>query len=159
VTPAYKALLFGHVLSVVTWLGSSICMQVLSLRALRAGPTESLRFLGDVEWIGKRLLSPAGLFVVIFGILLVNEVGYGFSDTWIVLALTGVALAFLVVAGYLGPQSIRLSKLVGLRGPADPDVQARIRRIMLVSKIELVILIAVILDMVAKPGYHLPGTP
>jgi len=158
VTTAYKVLLFGHILSVVTWVGSSICMQVLSLRALRAGPTDSLQFLGDVEWIGKRLLSPAGLLVVVFGLLLVNEVGYEFTDTWIVLALTAVALAFLVVVGYLGPQSVRLSKLVGQRGPADPDVQARIRRIMLVSRIELVILVAVVLDMVVKPGYQMPGT-
>ena len=34
----------------------------------------------------------------------------------------------------------------------SPEVQARIRRIFLVSRIELVLLLAVVFDMVVKPG-------
>ena len=90
--------------------------------------------------------------MVVFGVLLVNDVGYDFGDIWITLAFVAFALSFVAGAGYLGPESGRIAKLAVERGAEDADVQARIRRVLFVSRIELVILIAVILDMVVKPG-------
>lgn len=149
---AYELLLFAHLLFVVTWVGTDICVQVLSFRALRAGPERTIDFAADVEWLGTRLLVPASLLVVVFGVLLVNEAGYDFGQTWITLGFIAFGLSFLAGAGYLGPESGRISKLAAERGAEDSDVQARIRRVLLVSRVELLILILVILDMVVKPG-------
>ena len=55
-------------------------------------------------------------------------------------------------AGFLGPESARLGKLSAERDPADPEIQQRIKRIFLVSRIDLVVLIVVVADMVFKPG-------
>ena len=148
----YEFLLFAHLLFVVTWVGTDICLQVLSLRALRAPAERRVAFMADVEWLGMRLLTPSALLVVVFGVLLVNEVGYEFSDTWITLAFVAFGASFIAGAGFLGPESGRIAKLAAERGPDDPDVQRRIRRVLLVSRIELIVLIAVILDMVVKPG-------
>jgi uncharacterized membrane protein len=148
----YEVLLFAHLLFVVTWVGTDICLQVLSLRALGAPAERRVAFMADVEWLGMRLLTPSALLVVVFGVLLVNEVGYDFSDTWITLAFIAFAASFIAGAGFLGPESGRIAKLAQERGPDDADVQRRIRRVLLVSRIELVVLIAVILDMVVKPG-------
>ena len=60
--------------------------------------------------------------------------------------------SFIVGAGYLGPESGRLSKLVEERGPEDPEYLRRVSRIFLVSRIELVLLILAVLDMTIKPG-------
>jgi hypothetical protein len=54
--------------------------------------------------------------------------------------------------GYLGPESGRLSKLAADRSPDDPEYQRRIRRIFLISRIELLALILVVVDMTVKPG-------
>lgn len=61
-------------------------------------------------------------------------------------------LSFIAGAGYLGPESGRLGKLVDERGPDDPEYQRRISTIFLVSRIELLLLILVVLDMTVKPG-------
>jgi hypothetical protein len=127
-------------------------MQVLSLRVIAAGPDRTAAFLSDVEWLGTRLLTPSALLVVIFGFGLLSELDYSVGDTWIWLALAAFAASFVAGAGFLGPESGRIGNLVAERGADDPEVQARIRRILLVSRIELVILILVILDMVVKPG-------
>lgn len=148
----YEFLLFAHLLFVVTWVGTDICLQVLSLRALRASAERRVAFMADVEWLGMRLLTPSALLVVVFGVLLVNEVGYEFSDTWITLGFVAFGLSFVAGAGFLGPESGRIAKLAAERGPDDADVQRRIGRVLLVSRIELVVLVAVILDMVVKPG-------
>jgi uncharacterized membrane protein len=148
----YQLLLFGHLLSVVVWVGGTACIQVLSVRAKIAGPERLAAFAADAEWIGRRLLAPASVLVITFGLLLVNEIGYDLSDTWLVLALVGFSLSFLMGAIYLDPESGRISDLAARRGAADPEVRRRIRSVMLVSNVDLAILIAVILDMVAKPG-------
>jgi uncharacterized membrane protein len=148
----YEFLLFAHLLFVVTWVGTDICIQVLSLRVLGAGPQRTVDFTADIEWLGTRLLLPASLLVVVFGVLLVNNVGFDFGDTWIILGLAGFAFSAGVGSAFLGPESGRISNLAAERSPDDPEVQARIRRILLVSRVELVILIGVILDMVVKPG-------
>jgi uncharacterized membrane protein len=148
----YEVLLFGHLLFVVAWVGTDVALQVLSFRTLRAGPERTVQFTADVEWLGTRLLVPSSLLVIVFGILLTNHLGFDFSDAWIVLAFAGFAASFVAGAGYLGPETGRISKLAADRGVDDPDVQARIRRVLLVSRIELMILIALILDMVVKPG-------
>lgn len=148
----YELLLFGHLLFVVAWVGTDIAMQVLSLRVIAAGPDRTAAFLSDVEWLGTRLLTPSALLVVIFGFGLLSELDYSVGDTWIWLALAAFAASFIAGAGFLGPESGRIGNLVAERGADDPEVQARIRRILLVSRIELVILVLVILDMVVKPG-------
>lgn len=148
----YELLLFGHIAFVVTWVGTSIAMQVLSTRAFRGDQRQVVEFLDNVEWLGNRLQGPAALLVVLFGILLVVNGEWGFSKLWIILALVAVAISFLVAVGFLTPETKRVSRLIGERGYDDPQVKARIRRVLLVSRFELLILTAVIFDMAVKPG-------
>jgi hypothetical protein len=54
-------------------------------------------------------------------------------------------------AGYLGPESGRIAAAIEKGGPNSPEAQARIRRILAVSRAELVVLLAVIVTMVVKP--------
>jgi uncharacterized membrane protein len=101
--------------------------------------------MADVEWLGQRLLIPASLLVI-------DLDGYDFGQTWIVLGLAGFLFSAVLGTTFLGPETGRLSRLGAERGPDHPDVQSRIRRVLLLARIELVVLIAVILDMVLKPG-------
>jgi hypothetical protein len=149
---ACEFLLFAHLLFVVAWVGTDIGIQGLSFRVLGAAPERVVTFTADIEWLGLRLLTPGALLVLLFGALLVENVGFEWGDTWIVLALIAAAASAAIGAGFLGPEAGRIAKLADERGASDPDVQARIRRILLVSRIELVIQILVILDMVVKPG-------
>ena len=91
--------------------------------------------------------------MVIFGSwMVIDQEAWEFSQFWISAALTVFLASFIAGAGFLGPESGRLGTLAEERGVADPELQARIRRLLLVSRIELVLLIAVIFDMVVKPG-------
>jgi uncharacterized membrane protein len=149
---AYEVLLFGHILFVVAWVGTDIAMQLLASRAMAAGPQRTVEFLDTVEWIGRAFLAPVSIVVIVLGALLVNEAGYEFSQTWITLGFAGFIFSFLLGAGFLGPESARIGKLIDQRGPENAEVQSRIRRIVWLSRLELIVLIAVILDMVVKPG-------
>lgn len=63
---------------------------------------------------------------------------------WLVSAATGSA--------FLEPESGRVNTLIAEHGADSPEVMARVQRLFLVARIDLVILIVVILDMTLKPG-------
>jgi hypothetical protein len=73
------------------------------------------------------------------------------GQNWTVLGLFAWGLSFAIGAGFLGPESGRLAKLIAAEGPESPAVTARIRRILMVSRCELVVLLVVIWNMVVKP--------
>ena len=148
----YELILFGHLIAVITWVGGDIMLQVLGYRANRRSPQAMVDFAADVAWLGTRVLVPASLTVVVFGLLLVDELGYGLGDAWISIALAVFLFSFFLGAGFLGPESGRIAGLAAERGAEDADVQRRIRRVFAFSRVELVLLVLVVLDMVVKPG-------
>ena len=149
----YEFLLFGHLLAAMTWLGGDLMIQMFYLRARGNGPAAVAQFAKDVDWIGLRIINTAALLVVIFGVLLVIEVdAYEFSQFWISAALGMFLLSFITGAGFLGPESGRIARLSDELGAEHPDVQRRIGRILVISRIEFILLVLIVLDMVLKPG-------
>jgi uncharacterized membrane protein len=149
----YEFLLFGHLLAVTAWVGTDLALQIFYLRARTGGPERVMAFAGDVEWIGLRLLNPAALLVVIFGVLLVlDQDAYGFDQFWITAGLGLFLLSAITGAAFLGPETGRIKALMANQGAESPDAQRRLARVLLISRIELLLLVLVVLDMVVKPG-------
>ena len=73
-------------------------------------------------------------------------------QAWIILALIGFGLSFLTGIGFLAPQSKTLHNEIERLGPDAPEVRARIKKLFLVSRIEALILVLLVFDMVIKPG-------
>jgi uncharacterized membrane protein len=152
---AYKWLLAFHILLAVVWVGSNTAIQILTIRAKRAGADKLSYLASEIEWYGTRVLVPSSLVLVILGFLLLHESSGAFDlgQGWVTFGFVVWLLSFIAGAAYLGPESGRLGKLVEERGPEDSDYQRRLGRIFFVSRIELVLLILVVLDMTVKPGF------
>jgi uncharacterized membrane protein len=150
----YKWLLAFHILFVVVWVGSNTAIQILVVRARKAGPDRIAYLASEIEWYGTRVLVPSALVVVVLGFLLLHESSgaYDLGQGWVTFGFVVWILSFITGAGYLGPESGRLGKLADERGPEDPEYQRRLGRIFLVSRIELLLLMLVVLDMAVKPG-------
>jgi uncharacterized membrane protein len=141
-----------HVLCAVIWVGGAFVSQFYARLAL-ASPDRSRQatFAKDVEWIGLRIFTTSSLLVFLSGVAATQNAHWPWGSNWITFGLIVFGASFVSGAGFLGPESGRLSKLIAAEGPESPAVTARIRRILLVSRIELVLLIAVIWNMVVKP--------
>ena len=151
----YNTLKFVHVLAAITWVGSGIYAQVLATRVLRENDPEHLGVVArDVGVMGKTLLIPASITTLVFGIALVAySPAWNFGQTWVLIGLGGIVLTIITGAGFLGPESERVGKLAEEgHTPAEPDIERRIRRIVGISRIDLVVLTVVVADMVFKPG-------
>jgi uncharacterized membrane protein len=149
----YELLLWGHLTFMAVWVGTDFVLQILSFRARAAGPERTAAFMTDVEWLGNRVLVPSALLVVVFGVWMVlDSPAWGFSQFWVSAGLAVFIASFIAGAGFLGPETGRLGKLMETRSADDPEVQRRIARVLMVSRIELVLLVLVVLDMIVKPG-------
>ena len=149
----FQFLLFVHIAFVAIWLGGAAMLQFLSLRALGSDdPVRTAHFAADAEWVGLRIFVPASLLVLVAGILMVLDSDfYGFGDDWVLIALVLFAVTFAAGAGFFGPESGRIAKLIETEGPTSPAVGARVRRLLVLSRADLVLLFLIVYDMVVKP--------
>jgi uncharacterized membrane protein len=151
----YEFLKTIHILAAAAWVGTTISSQILGMRAAKAiAGGDTARMIGyveDQELLGKRLYAPSSGIVLLTGILMVIN-RWEFTDTWIIIGIVIFVISTGVGIAYFTPETPKL--LAGLReGQAgDPAFQARVQRITLISRIDLVLLIAVVANMVIKPG-------
>jgi uncharacterized membrane protein len=141
-----------HVLAAVVWVGGAAVVQVLALFALRSKlPGRKAEFAREAEWVGMKIFLPSTLLLIALGFYLVHEGHWGYH-LWVILALVGFGLSFVTGLFFLGPESGRIAKAIDAQGPDSSEVTMRIKRILLVSRIEVAILIFLVFDMVLKPG-------
>jgi hypothetical protein len=74
------------------------------------------------------------------------------GQLWIILALVGIGVTMITGAAFFGPESGRVSKMIEVSGPDDPEVRRRIGRIVALGRLDLLLLILIVIDMVLKPG-------
>ena len=154
----YEFLLFVHVAAAVVWVGGGAMIQLFGLRALGSNdPNRLAQFAGDVEPIGNRALVPAALTAFLSGLALVWESEFWtFGEDWIVIGLVLFAITFVAGAAFFGPESGRVKKLIETEGV--DAAQARVRRLIVLSRIDLIVLFLIIFDMSVKPSFDDVGT-
>jgi uncharacterized membrane protein len=148
----YQWYLAIHILAAVVWVGGGFALQLLAIRASRPNARLNLgSFASEVEWVGTRVFIPSSLILVVMGFLLVSEGNWDW-EFWVAFALAVWIASFVVGIAFLGPQSGKLGKDVEQYGIDSPQAMARLQKIFIVARIELVLLILVVLDMTLKPG-------
>jgi uncharacterized membrane protein len=150
----YDTLKFVHVLAAIVWVGSGIFVQFEATKLRRANdPLRLAAFAKDIAFWGTRLFMPSSLLVLLMGISLVlYSPGIGVSDTWVWLGLVGYAATFVTGAFFIGPTARKLAESSETLPPDDPILQAAMARIFAISRIDQVVLVLVVADMVFKPG-------
>lgn len=127
-------------------------IQAYAFRILRTGDGKrQADFSKDTEVVGMRVFIPASLILFLAAIAMMVNLHWSWNQNWIVLGLIAFGLSFGLGAGFIGPEGGRIAELIEQQGPNSPAVQARIRRILTISRCELIVLLTVIVNMVVKP--------
>jgi uncharacterized membrane protein len=141
-----------HVITAAIWVGGAAMIQAYAFRILRTGDgRRQAEFSKDTEVVGMRVFMPSTLILFLAAIAMMVNLDWSWSQNWIVLGVIAFGLSFALGAGFIGPESGRIAELIEKQGPDSPAVQARIRRILTISRCELVVLLIVIVNMVVKP--------
>jgi hypothetical protein len=86
-----------------------------------------------------------------FGIAMTANGDIGYNQFWIIFGLIAWAVSAATGILFLTPETKKLTEGVEARGPQDAEVQARLRRILLVLRVDVAVMFLIVLDMVVKP--------
>jgi uncharacterized membrane protein len=148
----YEWLMFLHVLAAMIWLGGIVTLGALATQVLRGGEPDAIaRLVRSLRVVGPLVLAPAMVAVLGFGIWLVLDSDvWDFGQTWIWLALTLFAAAFLIGAIFQSRAAIGAERAAAA---GDGSEAARhLRRWSWGMGLIVVLLVVITWDMVIKPA-------
>ena len=141
-----------HVLAAVLWVGGGAMLTIYAILTLRQNtPAEMASFARKAGLIGERFFTPLSFVVLGFGFGLVENGGWGYDRFFVQFSLAAWGASTLLGLLFLGPEVKKLGQIMPQRPPEDPEVQYRIRRILLSVRLDVLLLLAVVFVMTAKP--------
>lgn len=149
----YEIFKIIHILAASAWVGGALLVQVQGTRALKVGGPELEHFLWEQQKIGPKFFAPMSMTVVIAGVVMVLNSGIDFEDLWIAIGIAAFVATFITGMFVIRPRTEKIAALLQSgKSATDPDVQPQIANLMAVSRVDLVVLFIVVIDMVVKPG-------
>jgi uncharacterized membrane protein len=146
---AFKAI---HVLAAMIWIGGGGLLVILGAIAVRKNdPVEMVTVARQAALVGQRLFAPAGGVVVVMGIAMMVNTNWGWGKFWIIAGLVGYAITAAIGSGVLGPLAEKIVATTEEKGPAHPETLALVKRILLIARLDILMLVLVVVDMVVKP--------
>jgi uncharacterized membrane protein len=143
-----------HVLAAVLWVGGGTTLAVYAILTQRQNtPEEMASVARKAALIGERMFTPLSLLVLAFGFGLMenDQSPWTYDQFFVIFALAGWGVSAATGLFFLGPEAKRLGRLMPTRAADDPEVQARSHRILLIARIDMLLLLAIVFVMRAKP--------
>ena len=146
---------FGHIVGAIVWLGGGTMLSILALRARSSrDPRVIADFARTLSYVGPRVLTPAVMAVLVFGLWMVLEnAAWNLGQTWVLLAIALFALAFVIGGVFLSRTAIALERWGREEDDANrPLPDGLLDRWINGYAVVLAILFLTVWDMVFKPG-------
>ena len=141
-----------HVGAGVVWVGGGLFITTCAVLAELANDDDQLLQIGHwAETVAGRVFPIMSFVVLGFGIGMTSNASIGYDQFWLVFGLIAWALSAATGILFLGPEAKRLNKAAAEHGPKSPEVQTRLRRILLVVRVDVALMFLIVFDMVAKP--------
>ena len=153
----YDWLLFLHITGAFLLVGGGVVAAALNMAALRRDRPSEILVLFGLTRIAVAAVIAGSVLAFVFGLWLVNEVGYGYGEGWIVGAIVLLILGN-AIGGYAGSRDARTAKFaeeLAAQGDApSAELRSRVRDpiSLTLSYGSGLVLIGVLALMVWKPG-------
>lgn len=150
----YHSLMTVHVLMAVAWIGGGLMITLQAERSRQAhDEAELVKTAITADFWATRVFIPSAVVLFLCGVGMVIDGHIGFGKPFVDIGLAGWLVSMGLGSGFLGPQGKTVGQLVDAGGGTiDAAILARVNRILWVARVDLVILLFVIVNMVVKPG-------
>src|SRR6188508_722282 len=141
-----------HVGAAVVWVGGGLFLTICAILAELARDDDQLLQVGHwAETVAGRLFPLMSFVVLGFGIAMTANGDIAYNQFWIIFGLVAWALSAATGILFLGPEAKRLNAAAAQYGPKSPQVQGRLRRILLAARADVALMFLIVFDMVVKP--------
>lgn len=155
----YEILLFLHLVSVGLLIGGEGVAMATGIGMSRTSDTRTIGMLAGLSAKAERFgLLPGAIGAIVFGTWLVDEAGYDFGETWLVVSYVLWAIAVGVGTLVLGPHARRVARSAaalvedGVTESDELRAEASKPVISVLGMVEAVIILTFLFVMTAKPG-------
>jgi uncharacterized membrane protein len=153
----YEWLLVFHVTGAFLLLGGAVIAAALNLVALRRYRPSEIALLFGLIRLAVAPIIVGAILLLVFGLWLVHEAGYGYGDGWVVTALVLFVLGNALggIGGRRDEKTAARARELAAAGDApSPELQALVRDplSLVLSYGSGLIIVAVLAIMVWKPG-------
>ena len=153
----YEWLLFLHVTGAFLVIGGAVMAVVFNFSALRSGRPSDVVLFFRFARVAVAAIGVGMVLTLGFGLWLVHDAGYGWGETWIVLALVLWVLSNALggIGGKREKKVRELAERLAAEGDVpSPDLSARLRDPvwLALSWGSGIVVIAILALMIWKPG-------
>jgi len=146
-------LLFAHIAGAMVWVGGGLMLSVIGMRTKGTGDLHSIReFAKTLSFVGLRVFTPAVLVTLASGVWMVLAGSGDFTELWILLALAGFAVAFVIGAVYLSRTAIELDRVANQPDASSATAADALQRWITGYWVVQAVLVFTVWDMVFKPS-------
>ena len=143
-----------HVVFAVIWVGGGVMLTILGILAERQNDPVGRRQnspAGRAGEIGEKVFDPGLDHRPCRRDRDDDEPRLGMRRLRIIFGLIGFASTFVIGIGILSPTAKKVGAMIAASGPASPEAQAMISKLLLIARLDMAVLLLVIVDMVTKP--------
>jgi len=147
----YDVVLTVHILAVVVAFGVMFAYPVMDAQVRRAGPADVAALHRLQVALGRRVIVPAMTVVLLAGLYLTFD-RWSFGEPWISATFAILFVLFGLGGAVFAPTDARLAELAERGETASAEYASAARKVRLAGLLSLVLVVAAIFLMVAKPG-------
>lgn len=155
----YQCVLFVHVMAVVIGFGPTFVYPIVWRAGRKGDPRMLPTMLRTVERIGKTVIGPCALLILLSGIYLVEKSGFDYSSTFVQVALPILVVLIFMGPLYFGRTEAKLADLAerDVAAAGDGEVQlsdefeSLLAQVTLVNRLANLAILVALFFMVVKP--------
>jgi uncharacterized membrane protein len=147
----YEIVKYVHIVCAIIWVGGAAYSQVLGVFVARSDdPADVPKLANNFARIGMLLFLPASIILFVAGLIMTVS-RWSFTQTWISIAIALWLVSVISGAVYVGPRLAKMAGAFDAEGPTSSTGLGLLRKVILVSRAELVMLFVIVGLMVFKP--------
>ena len=155
----YWTVVFVHVMTVVVGFGPTFVYPILLGAARKRHPRTLPYLLSTMDKIGKTVIGPATILILLSGIYLVSDGPYEFDASFVQVPLPILVALILMGPLYFGRTEAKLAELaerdIAASGEGEvalsPEFDSRLKQLTLVTRLANLAILVALFFMVVKP--------
>jgi uncharacterized membrane protein len=146
----HTTLLIIHILAAASWLGAGVAVALLSSMAGRQAEATGAGLAVSFQKIGNLLFMPAGIIVLISGVVLVLDSPWKFTNLFVIIGIVAVVNGAVFGARVSGPATKSLQQA---HQTGDlPKLRALYNRFGVLVLIDVGVVVIALISMILKLG-------
>jgi uncharacterized membrane protein len=151
VSNGYNWLKFAHVVAVIFWLGGASALTTVSALLVGSDRGAYKNFIREAGFYGPVVIGPASLVTLLTGLVMAGMTGL-FRMPWVQVGFAGIVFHFVFGPVLIRRAQLQVDRLLALPTTDEALLRSATRRVVWLSLIYQLVMLAVVGVMIFKPA-------